>query len=73
MSGAVADSPTLKYKASQLPAGINVGDQVTGFSDLTSGTTAITAAAGTPITVVELDSSGRVVSLGYVTSVPQAS
>ena len=73
VSGAVADSPTLKYKASQLPAGINVGDQVTGFSDLTSGTTAITAAAGTPITVVELDSSGRVVSLGYVTSVPQAS
>lgn len=73
VSGAVADSPTLKYKASQLPAGINVGDQVTGFSDLTSGSTAITAAAGTPITVVELDSSGRVVSLGYVTSVPQAS
>lgn len=73
VSGAVADSPTLKYKASQLPAGINVGDAVTGFSDLTSGTTAITAAAGTPITVVELDDSGRVVSLGYVTSVPKAS
>ncbi len=73
VSGAVADSPTLKYKASQLPAGINVGDQVTGFSDLTSGSTAITAAAGTPITVVELDSSGRVISLGYVTSVPKTS
>ena len=73
VSGAVADSPTLKYKASQLPAGINVGDQVTDFSDLTSGSTAITAAAGTPITVVELDSSGRVISLGYVTSVPKTS
>lgn len=73
VAGAVSGSPTLKYKAGHLPVGINVGDKVTDFEALTSGTTAITAEAGTPITVVELDKAGRVISLGYVTSVPKAS
>lgn len=73
VAGAKADSPTLKYKAASLMEGINVGDEVNGFTALTSGTTAITAAAGTPIVVVELDGAGLVVSKGVVNSVPKAS
>lgn len=73
VAGAKADSPTLKYKAAALMDGINVGDVVKGFTALTSGTTEIEAAAGTPIVVVELDAAGRVVSKGVVASVPKAS
>lgn len=73
VSGAKADSPTLKYKAKALANGIQVGDLLpSGFSSLTSGTTEIEAAAGTPITVVELDADSRVVSLGSVASIPKA-
>jgi len=73
VSGAKADSPTLKYGL-KIGYAVKVGDTVssTDFSDLVSGTTAITAAAGTPITVVELDSGSKVVSLGTVLSVPKA-
>ena len=53
---------------------VNVGDALTGtWTDLTSGTTQITAAAGKKITVVELDGNNRVVSSGTVVSVPKAS
>ena len=73
VSGAVAGSPTLKY-AVAYQGSIAVGDTVgTAFADLTSGTTAITAGAGTPITVVELDSNSRVISMGTVGSVPKTS
>ena len=65
-SGAV-----LKYKAKASADGIHVGDKVSGFTALTSGTTQITAAAGTPIAVVELDASNRVISIGQVASVPK--
>ena len=72
VSGAKADSPTLKY-AVRFGGGLQPGDELpSGFEDLTSGTTGITAAAGTPITVVELDADSRVVSMGTVNSVPKA-
>lgn len=62
-------SPTLKYKLGT--PDVNVGDTAAGWDALTSGTTAITAAAGKKITVVELDDNGRVVSAGVVASVPK--
>lgn len=62
---------TLKYKAKATIQGLKPGDTVGGWTALTSGTTQITAAAGVQIAVVELDSAGRVVSAGQVTSVPK--
>lgn len=70
VSGTIEQStPVLQYKLGT-PA-VNAGDVVTGWDDLTSGSTAITAAAGKKITVVELDGNGRVVSAGVVASVPK--
>lgn len=65
------NNPVLKYKIGNYAADLAVGDTVTGYTDLTSGTTAITAAAGTIITVAELDAAGKVVSAGTVASVPK--
>ena len=66
-SGAV-----LKYAAKKTVAGIKVGDKLgTGWSDLTSGTTQVTASTGVNVAVVELDGNGRVVSAGEVKSVPK--
>lgn len=73
VAGAVASSPTLKY-AVRFGGGLQPGDKLPAdFESLTSGTTAITAAAGTPITVVELDADNRVISMGTVNSVPKTS
>ena len=70
VSNTVAESnPVLKYKLGVIP--VEAGDKITGWTDLTSGTTAITAAAGKHISVVELDASGRAVSFGDVVSVPR--
>ena len=68
-----AESPELYYKVGKVA--FNVGDDqpASGFSSLTSGTTEITAAAGKIITVIEVDSDDKVVSVGYVASVPKAS
>lgn len=63
---------TLKYKVNATAEGIEVGAKVTGFTALTSGTTQVTANAGVPIAVVELDGTNRVVSVGQVNSVPKA-
>lgn len=75
VSGAKADTPTLKY-ALKHPGGIAPGmtlAKVGGtWTSLTSGSTAISAAAGTPITVVELDSKSKIVSAGTVNSVPKS-
>lgn len=72
VTNTVAQSnPVLKYKIGNYAADLAVGDTVTGYTDLTSGTTAITAAAGTIITVAELDAAGKVVSAGTVASVPK--
>ena len=71
VSGTVAQSnPDLMYKVGKVD--VKAGDKApAGFADLTSGTTAITAAAGKTITVIELDGSNRVISAGQVISVPQ--
>jgi len=68
-----AESPELYYKVGKVA--FNVGDDqpASGFNSLTSGTTEITAAAGKIITVIEVDSDDKVVSVGYVASVPKAS
>lgn len=68
-----AESPELYYKVGKVS--FNVGDDqpASGFASLTSGTTEITAAAGKIITVIEVDSNDKVVSVGYVASVPKAS
>ena len=73
VSGAIAGTPTLKYAVLSSES-FKVGDKLpaSGWSSLTSGSTAITAAAGAPITVVELDDDDRVVSVGSVHSVPKA-
>ena len=70
VSGTVAQSdPALMYKVGKVD--VKAGDKApTGFEELTSGTTAITAAAGKTITVIELDGSNRVISAGQVISVP---
>ena len=68
----LAENPELYYKVGKVA--FNVGDDqpASGFTSLTSGTTEITAAAGKIITVIEVDSDDKVVSLGYVASVPKA-
>lgn len=73
VTGTVAQSnPVLKYQIGDvMPA---VGTVPAGtWTSLTSGSTAIEAAAGVQITVVELDSNGLVVSRGVATSIPKAS
>ena len=71
VAGTVAQSnPVLKYKVGKVE--VNAGDKTpAGFETLTSGDTAITAAAGKTITVIELDGNGRVISAGQVISVPK--
>lgn len=66
-------SAVLKYKVKATAENIKMGDTLkNGWSDLTSGTTQITAAAGVNIAVVELDDNNRVVSVGQVIAVPKA-
>ena len=71
VTGTEASGTTLKYKIGdiQLTEGQKLG---TGWESLTSGTTAITAAAGTVITVAELDGKSRVIKRGQALSVPHA-
>lgn len=71
VSGAVDDSPTLKYAVGFTGSIENGGTVGSAFKSLTSGTTQITAAAGAGITVVELNDDNRVVSVGNVISVPK--
>lgn len=71
VTGTEASGTTLKYKIGDiaLTEGQKLG---TGWTSLTSGTTAITAAAGTVITVAELDGNSRVIKRGEALSVPHA-
>ena len=71
VSGAKESSPKLKY-AVRSSVSLKVGDKLKGseWEDLTSGSTQIAAAAGAPITVVEVDANGRVISAGNVAAVP---
>ena len=71
VTGTEVSGTTLKYKIGdiELTEGQKLG---TGWTSLTSGTTAITAAAGTVITVAELDGNSRVIKRGEALSVPHA-
>lgn len=71
VSGAKESSPKLKY-AVRSSVSLKVGDKLKGseWEDLTSGSTQIAAAAGAPITVVEVDAKDRVISAGNVAAVP---
>lgn len=68
-----AESPELYYKVGKVNFEVGDDQPASGFNSLTSGTTEITAAAGKIITVIEVDSDDKVVSVGYVASVPKAS
>lgn len=72
VTGTEASGTTLKYKIGDidLTEGQKLG---TGWTSLTSGTTNIEAAAGTVITVAELDGNSRVIKRGDVISVPKTS
>ena len=71
VTGTEVSGTTLKYKIGdiQLTEGQKLG---TGWESLTSGSTGITAAAGTVITVAELDGKSRVIKRGQALSVPKA-
>ena len=69
----LAESPELYYKVGKVAFEVGDDQPASGFTSLTSGTTEITAAAGKIITVIEVDSDDKVVSVGYVASVPKAS
>ena len=71
VTGTEVSGTTLKYKIGdiELTEGQKLG---TGWTSLTSGSTAITAAAGTVITVAELDGNSRVIKRGQALSVPHA-
>lgn len=67
-----ASGATLKYKIGANIGRVREGMKVgSGWTDLSSGSTQITAEAGTSITVVELDTAGCVVSAGQAISVPR--
>lgn len=70
VTGTEVSGTTLKYKIGDinLTEGKKLG---TGWTSLTSGTTNIEAAAGTVITVAELDGNSRVIKRGDVISVPK--
>ena len=71
VADALADSPELYYKVGKVAFEVGDDQPATGFSSLTSGTTQITAAKGKIITVIEVNSDDKVVSVGYVASVPK--
>ena len=72
VTGTVAQSsPVLKYQIGDVMPGVGTAPVGT-WDSLTSGSTAITAAAGTVITVIELDANGLIVSRGSVLSNPKA-
>lgn len=69
VSGVVSASNALKYFVGA-PAPISMGSKPgKEWAALTSGTTQVTAATGSGVTVVELDDAGRVISIGYCASV----
>ena len=71
VTGTEASGTTLKYKIGSIA--LTEGQKVDAtWTALTSGSTGITAAAGTPITVAELDGKSRVIKRGEALSVPKA-
>lgn len=73
VSNTVAQSdPTLYYKASYDVNKVKAGQKITGWTSLTSGTTEVTIAAGTPVAVVEVDAAGKAVAAGSALANPKA-
>lgn len=71
VTGTEASGTTLKYKIGDIA--LNEGQKLDAtWTALTSGSTGITAAAGTPITVAELDGKSRVIKRGQAASVPKS-
>ena len=72
VTGTEVSGTTLKYKIGDIA--LNEGQKLDAtWTSLTSGSTGITAAAGTPITVAELDGKSRVIKRGQALSVPKSS
>lgn len=71
VTGTEASGTTLKYKIGDIA--LSEGQKLDAtWTALTSGSTGITAAAGTVITVAELDGKSRVIKRGQALSVPKA-
>ena len=71
VTGTEVSGTTLKYKIGDIA--LNEGQKLDAtWTALTSGSTGITAAAGTVITVAELDGKSRVIKRGQALSVPKA-
>jgi HK97 family phage major capsid protein len=70
VNGTENSGTTLAYKIGDFT--VKAGQTVDGYTDLTSGTTEITAAAGKTITVVELNGDDLAIKVGKVKSVPKA-
>ena len=71
VTGTEVSGTTLKYKIGSIP--VTEGEKLgTGWTALTSGSTGITATAGTPITVAEIDGNGRAIKRGEALSDPKA-
>lgn len=71
VTGTEASGTTLKYKIGDIA--LTEGQKLDAtWTSLTSGSTGITAAAGTVITVAELDGKSRVIKRGQALSVPKA-
>ena len=71
VTGTEVSGTTLKYKIGDIA--LNEGQKLDAtWTALTSGSTGITAAAGTVITVAELDGKSRVIKRGQALSVPKS-
>ena len=71
VTGTEVSGTTLKYKIGSIP--VTEGKKLgTGWTALTSGSTGITATAGTPITVAEIDGNGRAIKRGEALSDPKS-
>ncbi|MEA5047455.1 MAG: phage major capsid protein [Eubacteriales bacterium] len=70
VSGTETAGTTLKFRIGDFNP--NTGDKVVGYTALTSGVTQIACAAGKLLTVVELDTAGRVIKSGKAVAVPKA-
>lgn len=70
VTGTEVSGTTLKYKVGDIV--LSEGQKLDAtWTSLTSGSTGITATAGTPITVAELDGKNRVIKRGQALSVPK--
>ncbi|MBQ9685050.1 MAG: phage major capsid protein [Oscillospiraceae bacterium] len=72
IAGKVSEDYALMVKAGVVENGIRAGQLLDKSWTKLAANGNVTAAAGVPVTVVELDEDGKVVSFGTVSSVPKA-